>query len=91
MNVAAAHYPRTRTNARVRCGVSVFMLVAAAIALGVCVAGCESPECVAGDLQGCRCGDGTYGYRTCALNGRYAPDAACDCLRGLTPDASRGD
>ncbi|MEI8254329.1 MAG: hypothetical protein WCJ30_01515 [Deltaproteobacteria bacterium] len=64
------------------------VFIAAALALGVCAAGCDAPECVAGDQQGCRCGDGTYGYRTCAVNGRYAPDSACDCIRRLTPDAS---
>ncbi len=85
MDAASRHYPRTRREARA----TRVAFIAAVIALGACAAGCETAECVPGDLQGCRCADQSYGYRTCSVGGRYFPDAACDCIRGLTPDASR--
>jgi hypothetical protein len=66
----------------------VMWMVAVALAT-VGFASCldQGPECVPGDRLGCRCADGTYGFATCSSAGHYGPDAACDCVIGLTPDA----
>jgi hypothetical protein len=58
------------------------------VALAGALAACDSPDCIPGDRQGCRCADSTYGYLTCPTGGHYPTDAACDCIRGLSPDAS---
>jgi hypothetical protein len=54
-----------------------------ACALGGCAA--EATECVTGDQIQCRCGDDSYGYRTCDATGQFS--GACDCILGLRPDA----
>lgn len=66
--------------------IAVLVATGAAASVGSCLS--DAPVCVAGDRLGCRCDDGTYGYTTCSSVGQYGPDAACDCVRGLTPDAS---
>ena len=55
------------------------------------LAGCsQSAEvCLPGDQVRCMCGDGSWGYRTCAAGTAGGPNAygRCDCVLGLSPDA----
>lgn len=54
-------------------------------ALAAC--GSEAKPCVAGDQVQCRCGDGTWGYRTCRPQPSGGTDyGACDCIVGLQPN-----
>ncbi|MBI5517037.1 MAG: hypothetical protein HY909_24860 [Deltaproteobacteria bacterium] len=58
--------------------------------LVVVLVGCApTAECVVGDQVRCRCGDGSYGYRTCGSQGADGGVGygRCDCVFGLSPDA----
>lgn len=53
-----------------------------------CVWSCggSTVACVPGDQIQCRCGDGSYGYRTCGPQGDAGADYGhCDCVVGLAP------
>lgn len=51
--------------------------------------GDEARVCVPGDQIQCRCGDGTWGYRTCAAQpGGGEAYGACACVVGLAPSTT---
>jgi hypothetical protein len=58
-------------------------LTVLAYALAACAP--DARECVPGDQTQCRCGDDSFGYRTCDQSGRFS--GHCDCILGLIPDA----
>lgn len=57
----------------------------------VSLAACGDTErvCVPGDQVQCRCGDGTWGYRTCRAQPQGGEAfGGCDCVAGLKPSNS---
>ena len=56
--------------------------------LALCSACAGERVCVPGDQVQCRCGDGTWGYRTCRALPQGGEDfGGCDCVIGLAPAA----
>ncbi len=56
--------------------------------LVVCLVACGGDDrvCVPGDQVQCRCGDGTWGYRTCRAQPQGGEAySGCDCVIGLAP------
>lgn len=54
--------------------------------LALCSACAGERVCVPGDQVQCRCGDGTWGYRTCRALPQGGEDfGGCDCVIGLAP------